>query len=107
MIIREIYAAYMTALLRPGAQHSAAHTTARVITACRELIRRDWLIVGTDFRRRAGVVSDWLRGRQPQLSAAAFAQRWCHGSVLCDVGDAEDPQLTIHWTAQHPVQLPH
>ncbi len=41
------------------------------------------LLVGSDIRLRAGVLSHWLRGRQPTMTAEAFQSRWCHEEVLC------------------------
>ncbi len=42
-------------------------------------MRCDWMLVGSDIRLRAGVLSHWLRGRQPKMTAEAFQSRWCHG----------------------------
>ena len=43
-------------------------------------MRRDWLLVGSDIRLRAGVLSHWLRGRQPSMTAEVFQsalnRRW-------------------------------
>ncbi len=46
-------------------------------------MRRDWLLVGSNIRLRAGVLSHWLRGRQRTMAAEAFQSRWCHEEVLC------------------------
>ena len=32
-------------------------------------MRRDWLLVDSDIRLRAGVLSHWLQGRQPTMTA--------------------------------------
>ena len=69
-------------------------------------MRRDWLLVGLDIRLRAGVLSHWLRGRQPTMTQEQFQQRWCHGHALCSLPeDVQEPPI-IHWTAMHPVPLP-
>ena len=44
-------------------------------------MRRDWLLVGSDIRLRAGVLSHWLRGRHPTMTAEVFQSRWCHEEV--------------------------
>ena len=70
------------------------------------LSHRDWLLVGSDIRLRAGVLSHWLRGRQPATTQEQFQQRWCHGDALCSLPeDMQEPPI-IHWTAMHPVPLP-
>ena len=72
----------------------------------RDRMRRDWLLVGSDIRLRAGVLSHWLRGRQPAMTQEHFQQRWCHGHALCSLPeDVQEPPI-IHWTAMHPVPLP-
>ena len=62
-------------------------------------MRCDWLLVGSDIRLRAGVLSHWLRVRKPKMTAEAFQSRWCHGESR----ETEAPR--IHWTAAHPVPL--
>ncbi|CAL8466244.1 g5780 [Coccomyxa elongata] len=54
-------------------------------------------------QQTAGVLSDWLRGRDPKLTREDFRERWCH---LCVLRAEPNAQLTIHWSAQHPVPLP-
>ena len=67
-----------------------AHMAARVLAAARDQMRCDWLLVGSDTRLRAGVLS-WLRGRQHSMTQQ-FQQRWCHGDVLCSLPeDMEEP----------------
>ena len=68
-------------------------------------MRRDWLLVGSDIRLRAGVLSHWLRGRQPTMTAEAFQNRWCHGEVLCSRPAEVTEPPRMHWTAAHPVPL--
>ena len=76
-----------------------AHITARVLAAARDRMRRDWLLVGSDIRLRAGVLSHWLRGRQPAMTQEQFQQRWCHVDALCSLPeDVQEPPI-IHWTA--------
>ena len=83
-----------------------AHIAARVISAARVQMRRDWLLVGSDIRLRAGVLSHWLRGRQPTMTAEAFQSRWCHEEVLCSRPAEVTEPPHMHWTAAHPVPLP-
>ena len=66
---------------------------------------RDWVMVEGNVPACAGVPADWLRGRQPSLTPAAFDTRWCHRGVLCAAapGDAE-PRL--RWTLLSPVPVP-
>jgi hypothetical protein len=69
-------------------------------------MRCDWMLVGSDIRLRAGVLSHWLRGRQPKMTAEAFQSRWCHGQILCSRPEEETEAPRIHWSAAHPVPLP-
>ena len=85
---------------------TAAHIAARVLAAARDRMRGDWLLMGSDIRLRAGVLSHWLGGRQPAMTQERFQQRWCHGDGLCSLPeDVQEPPI-IHWTAVHPVPLP-
>ena len=83
-----------------------AHIAARVLAAARDQMRRDRLLVWSDIRLRAGVLSHWLRGRQPSMTQEQFQQRWCHGDVLCSLPEDMEEPSHIHWTAAHPVPLP-
>ena len=106
LVIAQLWTSYCSARSRPGHLTSPAHIAARILTATREQMRQDWLLIGADIRLRAGVLSHWLRGRQPTMSAQQFQQRWCHADILCSLpADEGDPPL-IHWTAAHPVPLP-
>ena len=90
----------------PSKQITPAHIAARVLAAARDRMRCDWLLVGSDIRLRAGVLSHWLRGRQPAMTQEQFQQRWCHGDALCSLPeDVQEPPI-IHLTATHPVPLP-
>ena len=66
--------------------------------AARIQVRRDWLLVGSDIRLRAGVLSHWLRGRQPTMTAEAFQSRWCHEEVLCSRPAEVTEPPHMHWT---------
>jgi hypothetical protein len=97
-------------------QHSPATATApltaeqigaRVMADARAMIRRDWLLVDSDTRQHTDVLSDWLQGRQPCLSRAAFVSRWCRGRLLCRLTAGDTAQPDILWTAHHPIPLPH
>ena len=106
LVITQLWTAYCTARSRPDRQVTPAHIAARVLAAARDRMRRDWLLVGSDIRLRAGVLSHWLRGRQPAMTQEQFQQRWCHGDALCSLPeDMQEPPI-IHWTAMHPVPLP-
>ena len=91
---------------RPEQPTQPAHIAARVISAARIQMRRDWLLVGSDIRLRAGVLSHWLRGRQPSMTAEAFQSRWCHEEVLCSRPAEVTEPPHMHWTAAHPAPLP-
>ena len=69
-------------------------------------VRRDWLLVGSDIRLRAGLLSHWLRGRQPTMTAEVLQSRWCHEEVLCSRPAEVTEAPHMHWTAAHPVPLP-
>ena len=106
LVITQLWTAYCTARSRPDRQVTPAHIAARVLAAARDRMRRDWLLVGSDIRLRAGVLSHWLRGRQPAMTQEQFQQRWCHADALCSLPeDMQEPPI-IHWTAMHPVPLP-
>ena len=106
LVITQLWTAYCTARSRPDRQVTPAHIAARVLAAARERMRRDWLLVGSGIRLRAGVLSHWLRGRQPAMTQEQFQQHWCHGDALCSLPeDMQEPPI-IHWTAMHPVSLP-
>jgi hypothetical protein len=106
LVITQLRDAYCRARSRPDQPTVPAHIVARVISAARIQMRRDWLLVGSDNRLRAGVLSHWLRGRQPSLSAEAYQSRWCHRDVLCSLPALETEPPLMHWTAAHPVPLP-
>jgi hypothetical protein len=99
MVITQLWDAYCRARSRPEQPTQAAHIAARIISAARSQMRRDWLLVGSDIRLRAGVLSHWLRGRQPTMTAEVFQSRWCRPAEV-----TEPPHM--HWTAAHPVPLP-
>ena len=100
------FGAYCRSRSQPEQPTLPAHIAARVISAARNQMRSDWLLVGSDIRLRAGVLSHWLRGRQPSMTAEAFQSRWCHGEVLCSRPAEEQEPPHMHWSAAHPVPLP-
>ena len=106
LVITQLWAAYCRSRSQPGQPTSSAHIAARVISAARTQMRCDWMLVGSDIRLRAGVLSHWLRGRQPKMTAEAFQSRWCHGEILCSRPEEETEAPRIHWSAAHPVPLP-
>ena len=104
--ISQLWAAYQRMRHQPDAEPSAGAVAARVLSSCRTALLGDWRLATVTIRHTAGVLSDWLRGRDPQLTREAFRDRWCHRDVLCALGAAPDAQLVIRWGAQHPVPLP-
>ena len=107
LVIAQLWAAYCTARAQPEQHMTATRIAARVLAAATQQMRQDWLLVGTDIRLRAGVLSHWLRGRQPRLSTEQFKQRWCQAELLCSMPEEEHQPLLIHWTAAHSVPLPY
>ena len=82
-MLASLLAAHRAAQAQPAAQQSAGAVSARILARMRAALRRDWLLVGGGLRRAGGLCSAWYRGRDPQLSRAAFVERWCHSGVLC------------------------
>jgi hypothetical protein len=82
LLIIKLWAAHSTARLPRTARSTAAQIAARVMADARAMIRRNWLLVDTDIRQHTDVLSDWLRGRHPCLSRAAFVSRWCQAPQL-------------------------
>ena len=72
LVITQLWTAYCTARSRPDRQVTPTHIAARVLAAARDRICRSWLLVGSDIRLRAGVLSHWLRGRQPAMTQEQF-----------------------------------
>ncbi|BDA42544.1 hypothetical protein COCOBI_03-4340 [Coccomyxa sp. Obi] len=97
---------YQRARHQTGAAESAGVVAARLLSSCRKAILGDWRLATVNVRTTSGVLSDWLRGRDPKLTREEFTARWCHRNVLCAVGEGLDAQLSIPWSAQHPVPLP-
>ncbi|CAL8462154.1 g1685 [Coccomyxa elongata] len=85
---------------------SAGAVAARILSSSRKALLGDWRLATVTIRQTAGVLSDWLRGRDPKLTREEFRERWCHRDVLCVLGAEPDAQLLIHWSAHHPVPLP-
>ena len=63
---------------------------ARILSSCRKAILGNWRLATVNVRTASGVLSDWLRWRDPQLTREEFAARWCHRNVLCAVGEESD-----------------
>ncbi|BDA47361.1 hypothetical protein COCOBI_10-2080 [Coccomyxa sp. Obi] len=104
--ICQLWATYQRARHQQGTPGTAGVVAARILSSCRKAILGDWRLATVNVRTASGVLSDWLRGRDPQLTREEFAARWCHRNVLCAVGEEPDAQLLIPWSAQHPVPLP-
>ncbi|BDA46019.1 hypothetical protein COCOBI_08-1110 [Coccomyxa sp. Obi] len=104
--ICQLWASYQRARHQTGAAESAGVVAARLLSSCRKAILSDWRLATVNVRTTSGVLSDWLRGRDPKLTREEFMARWCHRNVLCAVGEGLDAQLSIPWSAQHPVPLP-
>ncbi|CAL8462153.1 g1684 [Coccomyxa elongata] len=90
----------------PLAASVAGAVAARILSSSRKALLGDWRLATVTIRQTAGVLSDWLRGRDPKLTREEFRERWCHRDVLCVLGAEPDAQLLIHWSAHHPVPLP-
>ena len=73
LVITQLWTAYCTARSRPDRQVIPAHIAARVLAAARDRMRRDWLLVGSVIRLPAGVLSHWLRRRQPAMTQEQFS----------------------------------
>ena len=99
LVITQLWVAYCRCRSQPEQPTLPAHIAARVISAAKDQMRSDWLLVGSDIRLRAGVLSHWLRGRQPSMTAEAFQSRWCHGEVLCSRPAEEQEPPRMHWSA--------
>ena len=104
--ICQLWAAYQRARHQQDTAETAGVVAARILSSCRKAILGDWRLATVNVRTASGVLSDWLRGRDPKLTREEFAARWCHRNVLCTVGEEPDAQLLIPWSAQHPVPLP-
>ncbi|MBF6614929.1 MAG: hypothetical protein IVW55_17625 [Chloroflexi bacterium] len=52
------------------------------MSSCRKALLADLRLATTNIRLSAGVLSDWLRGRDPTLSREEFTAHWCHRRVL-------------------------
>ncbi len=58
------------------------------------MIRNDWTKCNDDIKQISGVCSSYLRGKDPNMTLAAFQSLWCHDNTLASVtspsGDVED-----------------
>ncbi|BDA40487.1 hypothetical protein COCOBI_01-1400 [Coccomyxa sp. Obi] len=104
--ICQLWASYQRTRHQTGAAESAGVVAARLLSSCRKAILGDWRLATVNVRTTSGVLSDWLRGCDPKLTREEFTARWCHRNVLCAVGEGPDAQLSIPWSAHHPVPLP-
>ena len=109
MVITQLWDAYCRARShgQSSQRRQRAHRSESHLSSQGPDEARDWLLVGSDIRLRAGVLSHWLRGRQPTMTAEVFQSRWCHEEVLCSSRPAEVTKPPhMHWIAAHPVPLP-
>jgi len=104
--IYQLWAAYQRARNQPDAAQSAGAVAARILSSSRKALLGDWRLATVTIRQTEGVLSDWLRGRDPKLTREVFRGRWCHRDILCVLGAEPDAQLLIRWSAHHPVPLP-
>lgn len=104
--ICQLWASYQRARHQQGTVESAGVVAARILSSCRKAILGDWRLATVTVRTASGVLSDWLRGRDPKLTREEFTARWCHRNILCATGEGPEAQLLIPWSAQHPVPLP-
>ena len=93
--IYQLWAAYQRARHQPDAEQSVGAVAARVLSSCRKALLGDWRLATVTIRQTAGVLNDWLRGRDPTLTREEFRERWCHRD-LCELGAAPNAQLVIH-----------
>ena len=71
-----------------------------------EAMRRDWARCQQDVRLLSkDVPSDWFRGRQHAMSAAAFKRLWSMGGSLCRVEDG-GRHMDVMVSHAHPVPVP-
>ena len=105
--ICQLWAAYQRGRHQPDAAAiTPGAVAARILSSCRKALLADWRLATVSVRQTAGVLSDWLRGRDPMITREQFAARWCHRAVLCALEELPGAQPVIHWSAQHPVPLP-
>ena len=105
--ICQLWAAYQRGRHQPDAAAiTPGAVAARILSSCKKALLADWRLATVNVRQTAGVLSDWLRGRDPMITREQFAARWCHRAVLCALEDLPGAQPVIHWSAQHPVPLP-
>ena len=76
------------------------------------MIRRDYTRTISDVRTLTPSPTDWFRGRDtPSLSTEDFISRWGLNGVLCSLTPTTTTtaggHLLLHFTAHHPVSLPH
>ncbi|CAL8468447.1 g7987 [Coccomyxa elongata] len=70
-----------------GTAQFAGAVAARVLSICRKALLGDWRLATVTIRQ-TGVLSDWLRGRDPKLTWEEFREHWCHRDILCELGAA-------------------
>lgn len=105
--ICQLWAAYQRGRHQPDAAAiTPGAVAARILSSCRKALLADWRLATVNVRQTAGVLSDWLRGRDPSITREEFAVRWCHRAVLCALEELPGAHPVIHWSAQHPVPLP-
>ena len=80
-----------------------AAVVTRVVMHLQSAITRDWALVDADVRQLSDLPEDYFRGRKPELSLAAFLERWAHRSVLCHVHEGA---LVLRLSLQLPVPVP-
>ncbi|CAL8461716.1 g1247 [Coccomyxa elongata] len=84
--IYQLWAAYQRARHQPDAAQSAGAVAARILSSSRKALLGDWRLATVTIRQTAGVLSDWLRGRDLKLTREELRERWCHRDVLCVLG---------------------
>ena len=96
---------------------SMQHTThfslaARVaLKAVTTMIQQDWVRCNDDVKQVTGVCPQWLRGRDPSMTLAAFEGLWCHNGALASVESLRDSlgrqqlELRLKLSSSCPVQL--
>ncbi len=49
------------------------------------MIHNDWTKCNDKIKQISGVCSNWLRGKDPSMTLAAFKSLWCHSGILASV----------------------
>lgn len=109
--LNTLYAIWVAANRRRGGVVSnPASIVARIIFSLRGSMSRDFLRTHEDIRLHAGVLSDWLRGRDSAISLDHFQSLWGPPGVnyilLPSAIPNQPPSLQILLSCTHPIPVP-